>query len=541
MKSKIKYNPEVIKKVFTWLILLSVFALLGGTIVKSYDANHKSSYSKLLDVEIPSGSYEDYLKVKAGINPNRLNEFKLADYWQYLNFPEDKSIFVDGNTAKASEEALDFAANYLVDGKKGYYTGENGTATWDLKNIPEAGLYNIIINYYMPQGGGSNAERLVKINDELSFDDLNNVTFYRVWADKDPISQDITGNDLKPTQIEVFSERTGYIRDETGYVSEPFMFYLNAGDNQISFTSLRENLVIFGFEISSVRNSLTYAEYLEKNKEAVITKGHLEKIEAETAFERSSPTLYAASDRTSPLNTPSDPVKMKYNSIGGSKWSTPGDWISWQVTVPEDGFYNISFRAKQNLSRGLFSTRKVYINGEVPFKEANNSRFYYSSEWEIITIGSKDENYLFYLEEGINTVTLEATLGEYGEPISVVQQVIDNLSELYLKIISITTANPDEYQEYNLYGDNARISTDKKGRTMEKVFSDSAVKINDVSEYITSLTGEKSSLNNTLDKLVLQIGGEVTRNGRTSDLGGFATKPWNVTKDLTEFKSNLSA
>ena len=241
------------------------------------------------------------------------------------------------------------------------------------------------------------------------------------------------------------------------------------------------------------------------------------------------------------MNTPSDPVKTKYNAIGGSKWSTPGDWISWTVTVPEAGFYNISLRAKQNLSRGLFSTRKVYVNGVVPFKEANNARFFYSSDWEVITIGSEDEAYLFYLEEGENTIALEATLGDYGDPISQVQQVIDDLSDLYLKIIAITTASPDEYQEYNLYGDNARISTDADGRTMEEIFADSAVTLNQVSEYITSLTGEKSSLNSSLDKIVLQIGGEVTRNGKTSDLGGFATKPWNVTKDLKEFKTNLSA
>ena len=391
MKSKIKYNPEVTKKLVIWLILLAIVGLLGGSIVKSYESNHTTSNSKLLDVEIPSGSYENYLKVKAGINPNRLEEFDLADYWQYLNFPEDKVIYVDGNTAKASEDATDFVANYLVDGKKGYYTGENGTATWDIKNIPEAGLYHLIINYYMPQGGGSNAERLIKINDEVLFSDLNNITFYRVWADKEPIKQDISGNDLKPTQIEIFSERTTYLRDETGYVAEPFMIYFEAGDNTISFTSLRENLVIFGFEIVSVQTRLTYAEYLEEHKDVKKVSNYLEKIEAETAFERSSPTLYATGDRTSPLNTPADPVKTKYNSIGGSKWSTPGDWISWKVIAPEARFYHISFRAKQNLSRGLFSTRRVYINDEIPFKEANNARFYYSSDWEIITIGNEEE------------------------------------------------------------------------------------------------------------------------------------------------------
>ena len=46
------------------------------------------------------------------------------------------------------------------------------------------------------------------------------------------------------------------------------------------------------------------------------------------------------------------------------------------------------------------------------------------------------KKYLFYLKEGENTITLEATLGDYGDQ-SVKSTVIDDLSELYLKIISI--------------------------------------------------------------------------------------------------------
>lgn len=542
MKSKIKYNPKVVKKSILWLILLLLVVFFGSTVVRSFESGHKTSDSRELENKISSGSYEDYLKVLAGVNPNRLDEFDLDDFWQYLNFPENVSIKVDANTGKASAEAIDFRGNYQVDTDvKGYYTGENGTATWEINDVPEAGLYYINFKYYMPVGGGSNAERLIKINDKVLFSDLENVTFYREWTNEGEIKQDINGNDLKPSQVEIHKISTNYLRDETGYISDPYMIYLEKGTNTISFTSLRENLLIIDFTVESVFSVPSYEDYLKANTGAKTTTGYINKIEAETADLRSSATLYPTCDRTSPLNYPTDPVKTKYNAIGGSKWSTPGDWISWVINdVPEAGYYNISFRAKQDLSRGLFVTRKLYVNGEVPFKEAYNCRFYYSSDWEVVTIGG-EEPFLIYLEEGDNTITLEATLGDYGDPISKVQQVIDDLSALYLKIIAITTASPDEYQEYYLYGDKARISVDSKGRTMEQIFADSAKTLNEVSEYITKLTGEKSSLNNSLDKMVLQIGGKLTKNGKETDMGGFATKPWNVTKDLSSFKTNLSA
>ena len=108
---------------------------------------------------------------------------------------------------------------------------------------------------------------------------------------------------------------------------------------------------------------------------------------------------------------------------------------------------------------------------------------------------------------------------------------------MYLRIISITTANPDAYQDYKLYGENSRLGTDELGRTMEEIFEDSAVTLNNVSNKLAEITGEKSTFNSTLDKLVLQIGGYIDGE----DVGGFATNPRNVTKDLSSFKSNLSS
>ena len=538
MKKKLKYNPKVVGKVVLVLILLGLVALLVNGIVKSFQSGRITSSSKQLAYEIPEGSYQDYLKIQAGVNENRLDEFELEEYWKYLNFPTPQTpIYVDVLNGQASDDSVDFDKNYQYADKVGYYTGNEGTVTWEV-NVPEAGMYCLLMDYYMPKGGGSNAERQIAINGKVPFSDFDTVTFYRLWHDKEEIKQDINGNDLKPAQVEIFKERVDYLQDNTGFISNPYLLYFHEGVNTISFTSLRENLVIFSIELTEIQVTKSYEDYMNDYKDAKVVTGFSQKIEAQDSIERSSPTLYPVADRTSALNYPSDPVKTKYNTIGGTRWSTVGDWITWEMDVPEDGLYQISFRAKQNLSRGLFTGRKVLINGEVPFKEANNARFYYSSKYQVVTIGDTEgEYYYFYLKAGKNTVSLQATIGDYGELISDVQDVVDDLNELYLKIIARTTANPDQYQEYNLYGDNPSISNDSKGRNMVKIFSDSAVTLNYVSKRLTELTGEKSSLNNTLDKLVLEIGGVV--DGK--DLGGFASKPWNVTKELANFKTNLSA
>ena len=69
--------------------------------------------------------------------------------------------------------------------------------------------------------------------------------------------------------------------------------------------------------------------------------------------------------------------------VGGDAWRDNGQWVEWEVEVPEDGMYNISFKGRQNYSRGSVSTRSVLIDGEVPFIEASEMEFPYSNDWII--------------------------------------------------------------------------------------------------------------------------------------------------------------
>ena len=586
---KLNYNSKIAKKVVLYGILALLVFLLGYSIVTSFtDKNHITTSSTELSDEIPVGEYLNYIKSleELGISSEK---FETTDIYDgsaaskiILERLEDlkgvgtSTITINGTDGVMVDEKgnavedAEFGAiknwpvadsdkakyDLYLKGDKGYYTTERGTLQYSTNEVQETGLYYLKISYFIPAGKGSNVQRSLFINGETLFTDLASLTFYRLYTDADAdrkegkyFIEDIFGNDIKPSQKELYEYRTTYLKDETGYVTAPYLIYLKGGvENTISFKGIRDGLVITKIEICPVSEyeMPTYAKYYDeiskatgKTKDSV--KGVLQKIEVEDPETRvsSSPTLYPIADRTNATNYPSDPVKTKYNAVGGSKWSTPGEYIGWKVNAPEDGFYKVAFRAKQDLSRGLFTTRRLLIDGVQPFNEAANSRFYYNSEYSVVTIGDNEGNpYYVYLEKGEHVIALQATLGEYGKAISEVQEVINNLNELYLKIIAITTANPDEYADYKLYGDNKRLDVD-----MQKIFSDAAISLNEVSKYITELTGEKSSLNNTLDKLVLQIGGFVDANGdgNAEDVKGFATNPRNVTKDLGTFKSNLSS
>ena len=62
----------------------------------------------------------------------------------------------------------------------------------------------------------------------------------------------------------------------------------------------------------------------------------------------------------------------------------------------------------------MYSSRKVYIDGEILFEELNDTNFRYNNRWQNVTLGNEDGAFLFYFEPGSHTITMEVTLGKYG-------------------------------------------------------------------------------------------------------------------------------
>lgn len=83
--------------------------------------------------------------------------------------------------------------------------------------------------------------------------------------------------------------------------------------------------------------------------------------------------------------------------------------------MPEDGFYHITVKGRQNYSRGSVSARSLYIDGEIPFEEVSEISFEYDNDWNCMTLSSEEgEPYRFWLSAGAHTLKLEATLGQLG-------------------------------------------------------------------------------------------------------------------------------
>ncbi len=466
-----------------------------------------------------------------------------TDDYQYiydLIFDGHSSIVVTNTNKKQTLDSIATNAKNLIENRASTTDSvlihrSTGQVSWKV-NVEEAGFYNLYLKYFTVSGYSSSIERKLTINGEVPFSGADSFTFTRVWTD-DPksydengnLNVDINGNDIKPQQIEVYSFREGYFKDDMGYVTEPYMFYLEEGENEIALLSIKEPILIDQVLIKSVTTTPTYEEYLanlkEKYGEPSLSNQTTGAMQAEKATYKSSPTLYPVTDRSSSNTKPFSLSKTRKNYIGGEQWKILGDWISWDFTVPEDGYYNISMRARQNLIRGMYSSRIAYISedggtNQVLFDELNDVQFKFSSDWQNVTLGNGKEDYLFYFEKGKTyTFTLEVTLGAYAPLIERIQATIDELNRTYRQIVAYTTTSPDKNRDYEL--------TTKFPDLVDNLINYHD-ELADVSNSIAEISGGKSDKTGVIDSMVRQ-------------LSDFIDKPRSITQKLTSFMNNISS
>ncbi len=411
-----------------------------------------------------------------------------------------------------------------------------GSLTWTFE-VEKAGFYNIYLDYNTVSGYSSAIERKLFINDEIPFEGADSFTFSRVYEDAPSsydengnLKVDTNGNDLKPQQIESFTARRSYFKDDMGYVTDPYMFYFEAGTQEITLSSIKEPIIIDQIHIVSISEIPTYEQYLNNLKaiygEPTTVNQTTGPIQAEKASYKSSPTLYPVTDRSSSNTKPFSLKVTKKNYIGGNQWKVLGDWISWDFSVPESGYYNISMRARQNLVRGMYSSRIAYVTeknvttNEVLFEELNDVKFSFSSDWQNVTLGNGKENYLFYFEKGKTyTFTLEVTLGAYAPLISEIQSAIDDLSRTYRTIVSYTTTSPDKNRDYEITKRFPNLIDDLRE------YHDRLV---NASKSIAEISGGKSDKTGVLDTM-------------TRQLEDFIEKPRLITQKLSSFTNNISS
>lgn len=445
-----------------------------------------TSFNLMTDV-IPFyvSAKDDIIKDSGTVTPEQPLLFeKKMTYTQYLEKYEKY---------KNEEQSVDNVTAFSL-----IQDNENISGSVD---VPKTGFYCIEIEYLPIKSSSSEIEFSLEIDGEIPFDSAERLRLNKIYKNENPVQKDKNGNELRPAQIQEETELKTDIKDPDGLQNEPIVFFFEKGRHELQLNIQRGKIKAEYIKLHSPASYKTYEEYvssLDAHVSVNDTPQTLIRIEGENAKYKSDPTLYPTYDSSSADVSPSDPWHILYNTIGKDNFKKSGQTLTWDVSVPNDGWYKIGIKACQEEMRGLFSNRRIYIDGEVPCEDMAEVRFYYSTDFEFTEIETNDGDDIYvYLTAGEpHTLTLEAVPGAIGEYIQSLEDIVNELNEEYRSIVMITSPSPDKYTDYYVHEKIPGLieNFDRIEKELRKIQSD-----------IETLSGDNGSEASSLENMAVVL------------------------------------
>lgn len=452
--TKSKKATETISKLLGILIVLALFASSVAVPAMAVTEQSKDDYEEIISQYATAENrmgYEEYVQLHQPVQPRTIIQVDAENYVRYEESGQNK-------TPKSYQNYEGMAGCSIL-------TSEDSLIEYEV-TVTEPGYYDLSLVYYPVAGKNSSIQRSIFLDGRLPYEELSVVEFQRIWTidvqetiiDKNGIEvrawgKDNQGNDLKPSAVEIPEWVESYVYDSEGYITTELSLYLTEGTHTITFTGLREPMLLRRLIFSNDANAESYIDVKAAgdSKGYSDTTGQLIRIEAENAAKTSSQMLYPQQDQGSAAVYPASAKELLNNTIGGNSWRLNGQWIEWDFEVGQSGYYHIALFDKQNFVRGIYVSRRIMIDGVVPFEEMEHYGFTYESNWRKDVLSDKEGNpYSFYLEAGTHTIRMEVVLGEFADIISTVQNCVTQLNAIYRSVISITGVAPDKYRDYEI-------------------------------------------------------------------------------------------
>lgn len=499
-----------------WLIALCVIVLIAAVVlVIALTGEDKGHYAApAADVAISrERTYQRYL-----------------DAHGYEGALSDQVIDLDVFAFDRSEDSNAQALTEGVD------TGDTGSVTWSF-TVAEEGFYNLEISYMALAGTTSDIQRRVLLDGESPYDALTQIVFKRIWHDEDIRLKN--ENEIRPNAEEIYSAQTIFLEDYDRRSGEALIFHLTAGEHTLTFDAVKEPMEVLRLTFKAAPELDSYETVLSAWKEqgqpyaGDVIVGQAERRAAKEGQEatalsyenatqdilKSSPAITVQKNYSDAALEPYHAWHILYPTIGADNWAQPGDAITWQIEVPADGLYVLTFKGRQS-SRGVTSYRRLSVNGEIPYAEAEVIGFGYSGSMENYTFANAEgEPYYVYLHAGVNDIRLECVLGSIGGVLSEVEESLRSLNALYLSTIQITGQVPSQFIDYEIT---------KKVPTFVSTMQTESERLFRLVDQMVAITGEKGENTALLEKMAIQA-------------QGLADDPENIVKELSQLKNNISA
>lgn len=318
-----------------------------------------------------------------------------------------------------------------------------------LNTSTASGLYYLAFDYLDLSKNVENSKINLTINGDNPFYESKSLLISSLWEyDTQDFALDRYGNELQPRSHKLPTWLNYQVRDYQGFHPGLYAFELHPGD-EVSF-SLIDGEMLIG-QVYFIKNQVlkSYSEYLTAFPDEKPVKSLL-RYSARGMKTRNDPSIR--------LRTEDDPSSIYYdagslmlNVIFGDSYQNGGQKIDYEIEVPQDGFYNLSFKYRQYIIRDLPTFRNIYVDGEIPFEDLEAYPFPYTTKFLNRTLMNQNgEPLKIYLTKGTHLLSFEAVLYPYRVAIETLQRIMGEIQSLALKIKRYTSGGTDQYRDWDI-------------------------------------------------------------------------------------------
>ncbi|MDQ0875264.1 hypothetical protein QFZ77_003923 [Paenibacillus sp. V4I3] len=415
----------------------------------------------LADTSLSSGTDSKTTRMENQANSSKQldpNYFEKLDQWK----KEGASTDHNGTMSIPGSKLVSQSANANV--TIGPYNEKNGVLIWTALrdewieyevDVAQGGLYTIEMSYN-PFVGTKYRKPIalnLTVDGSSPYLESKSVELYRHWKDKFPIRKDDKGDEIRPTADDKSGWLSWELRDLSGVYEDPLTWYLKPGKHRIRLAG-SDPFALESITFKAPHKTTDYktVRSMWPTNVAAVQADPIV-IEAEQLLWKNDSSISLAYDNDI-ASTPSVRGHITYNVIDGSRWSSNNQEISWNIDVPETGYYKIAMRAEQSYVSNRSSFRQIKINGKVPFAELKAYRFMYASGWKGITLADdRDNPYEFYLEKGTNTISMRVTWAPLSSIASDLDHTIGELSKLSADLRTLTGGVDDKNRTWDFKND----------------------------------------------------------------------------------------
>lgn len=368
------------------------------------------------------------------------------------------------------------------------------SVSWNF-DIKTAGFYIIKAKYLVYSDSGSNAVRSIRIDGETPFYEADNIIFSRKWEDTGEVRVNSVGDEVRPDVSEIREWQETSIYDGMGYFAEPLIFEFSAGSHTLSMEYASQTLAL---------DTITVLPYEPLDGYTYALKNYtFNAAEEYTAVLQAEDSIAYKNDATVRMECDDDPSvepqALGYrvlNTVGGYRWRNAGQSVTFSFDIPKDGLYKLSFRFAQTWNDGLPVYRSIAIDGEIPFRELSAYRFDYATDWQTVTLGDEQGDYLFELAKGEHTVTMTVVLGKFSELVQSLYDDMTLLSDIVNSITRLAGNDPDPNYDYQFF----KYIPELEGNLKTLV-----ERLSDKYNYVTELSGKSTSMGSNFSSISKQI------------------------------------